>query len=369
VSIVYLNESHSPLPSTLEINEAPWAFHRKLPDYEPTPLVPTPALAQSLGVGELLVKDESRRFGMPSFKLLGASWATYRALTEQYGVDDADWADIPELRARCEALRPFTLAAATDGNHGRAVARMAALLGFECRVFVPQGTARARICAIESEGASCTVVEGDYDAAVARSAEEAGPQTLVVDDTSWPGYEEIPRFVIEGYATIFYEIEAQLTGAVDTVVVPLGVGALGAAAVDFFKRKTSARVIGVEPLSCACVLQSIRAGEVTTVPGPHPSIMAGLNCGTPSPIAFPTLAAGLDALVAIEDSFAEQSMRSLAAAGITSGETGAAALGGLSAAMASSTELGIGRDSHVVVLSTEGATDPESYRRIVTDAR
>jgi diaminopropionate ammonia-lyase len=329
------------------------------------------AIADRLGLGRVVVKDESRRFGLPSFKVLGASWATFRALQIRTGRTLDSWTSLDELRRELAFLRPFTLAAATDGNHGRAVAHMARLLGFGARVFVPEGTAAARIRAIESEGAAVTVVEGDYDETIRRSAQEAGERCLVIDDTSWPGYEDIPRFVIEGYSTIFAEVDGQLEARPGAVFVPIGVGALAAAAVDFFKRGGSTVAVGVEPERAACVLASLRAGRIVTVPGPHTSIMAGLNCGTPSPLAFPVLRDGLDYCVAIEDSFAEGAMRTLAANGIVSGETGAAALGGLEAILARDDAdsireaIGLDRRSTVLVLSTEGATDPDSYLRIV----
>jgi diaminopropionate ammonia-lyase len=354
-------------PDTLD----PLSFHRKLPGYAPTPLLSTPSLASRLGFSRVLVKNESSRFGLPSFKLLGASWATYRALAARSGLVLDRWSTLEELATALWFLKPFALAAATDGNHGRAVARMARLLGFESRIFVPRGTAAARIRAIEGEGATCTVVDGDYDAAIARSAEEMSERCLIIDDTSWPGYEEIPRWVIQGYGTIFREVEEQIDSPPGAVFVPIGVGALGAAAVDFYKRTSDAFVIGVEPRSAACVLASIEAGELVTVPGPQDSIMAGLNCGTPSSIAFPTLLAGLDASVAIDDSYAEEAMRTLAGCGIVSGETGAAALAGLEALLAlpEATEIrkevGLDRNATVLLLVTEGATDPESYRRIV----
>ena len=365
MTTVYRNTRTGPLPNTFHTSREPIAFHEKLPLYAQTPLVETPAIAERLGLGRVLVKDESQRFGMPSFKLLGASWATYRAIIEVLGIEPAPWNKIAEFREACARLRPFALAAATDGNHGRAVARMAKLLDFEARIFVPTGTTAARIEAIESEGATCTIVDGDYDAAVARSAEEAGERCLVIDDTSWPDYEMVPRAVAEGYGTIFYEIAEQMQAAPDVVFVPLGVGALGAAATDYFKRNGSATVVGVEPASCACVLASLRKGDIVTVPGPHPSMMAGLNCGTPSPVAFPTLLAGIDASVAIADSYTEEAMRTLAACGIVSGETGAAALAGLEAMMAARNELELDASSTVLVISTEGATDPQAYERIV----
>lgn len=348
-------------------SEAALAFHRKLPAYAPTPLVNAPSIASRLGLGHLVVKNESTRFGLPSFKLLGASWATYRALVDRIG-REPQWRSLEELAHELASLAPFTLAAATDGNHGRAVAHMARLLGFRCRVFVPRDISRSRIAAIEREGAVVEVVDGNYDETIARSAEEAGERCLVVDDTSWPGYEDVPRRVVEGYGTIFTEVDEQLGRSPDVVLVPLGVGALGAAATDHYKAPATARVVGVEPIRAACVLASMRAGELATVPEPQDSIMTGLNCGTPSPLAFPTLRAGMDAVVAVEDRYAEEAMRTLAAVGVVAGETGAAALAGLEALAempAARESLGLDASATVLVLCTEGATDPESYARVV----
>ncbi len=363
----FRNRAPGPLPPLAPDTLDPLSFHRKLPGYAPTPLVSLDAIASRLGLGRVLVKNESSRFGLPSFKLLGASWAIYRSLAVRYALGLDRWSTLEDLARKLEALHPFTLAAATDGNHGRAVAHFARLLGFGARIFVPRGTADARIRAIESEGASVTVVDGDYDATIARSAEEMSERCLVVDDTSWPGYEEIPRWVIQGYGTIFREIAEQLDSPPTHAFVPIGVGALGAAAVDFYKRRSVTFVVGVEPRSAACVLASIEARELVTVPGPQDSIMAGLNCGTPSSTAFPTLLGGLDASVAIDDSYAEEAMRTLARSGIVSGETGAAALAGLEAlvAMSDRGNIGLDREATVLLLVTEGATDPESYRRIV----
>ncbi len=354
----------------------PYEFHRRFAEYRPSPLVEAPELAAGLGVGRLLVKDESSRLGLPSFKMLGASWASYRALADQVGrsLSLEAWRGIDDLARLLEPYRPLTLVAATDGNHGRAVARFAALVGLEAAIYVPEGTARARIEAIEGEGASCSVVEGSYDDAVARSAEDASPRHLVVSDTSWPGYTTIPGYVIEGYSTIFREVEDQLGGErLDSVVVPVGVGALAASVVRAYRSdpRQWPAIIGVEPKSAACVLESVRAGAPVLVPGPHRSIMAGLNCGRPSEIAFPLLMAGVDAFVAIDDEPVRDAMVLLAAEGVVSGETGAAALAGARELCASGIgeeerrRLGLGPTSTVLVISSEGATDPEAYRTIV----
>ncbi len=349
------------------------AFHRRLPGYGPTPLLSVPALAERLGVGSVLVKAESNRFGLPAFKMLGASWAVYRTLCERLGADPEPWGDVDELAARFAPLRPFTLVAATDGNHGRAVARMARLLGFGARIFVPSGTTEARIAGIAGEGAEVGVVPGTYDAAVARSAEEEGPGAAVISDTSWPGYSDVPLRVIEGYSTMFSEIDDALSAAgheqPDVLVVPVGVGALAAAAVQHVQGSPGAVVVGVEPEDAACVTASALAGELVTLEGEQRSIMAGLNCGTPSPVAWPLVSRGVAGFVTIGDDWARRAVRELAAVGIEAGETGAAALGGLNAVH----ECGgtgpmqrfLGPTANLLVLVTEGASDPGAWRRIL----
>jgi diaminopropionate ammonia-lyase len=338
----------------------PAEFHRGLPGYAPTPMVSAPALAADLGLAQLAVKDESSRLELPSFKILGASWAVYRLLVARLG-HEPEWSDLDALRAALAPLGPLTFVAATDGNHGRAVAHVARLLGYPARIFVPVGTAAARIDAIEGEGAPVTVIDGTYDDAVRASAALAADDVLVVSDTSWDGYTEVPRTVIEGYSTIFAEADAQLAGAPpDVVVVPMGVGALAAAVCAHYS--ASATVIVVEPLSAACGLRAAEAGAPVLVPGPHDSIMAGLNCGMVSIIAWPIVSAGADVFAAIDDAAAESAMRSLAEIGIVAGETGAAALGGLRAVAADGRVDLAGK--RVLVLCTEGATDPVAYRRI-----
>ncbi|HTK14984.1 MAG TPA: diaminopropionate ammonia-lyase [Acidimicrobiia bacterium] len=339
---------------------APLAFHQRLPGYAPTRVVDAPGLAAELGLASLAVKDEAGRLGMPAFKILGASWAVYRLLVSLLGTEP-EWSDLTELRAAVAPLGSLELVAATDGNHGRAVAHMARLLGYESHILVPAGTARARIDGIASEGARVTVFDGTYDDAVAASAALATDRALVVSDTSWDGYTEVPRTVIEGYGTIFSELDDQLVPTPDVVVVPMGVGALAAAAVAHYA--SSATIVAVEPLSAACGLQSAAAGHPVFVPGPHDSIMAGLNCGNVSPIAWPAVSRGVDVFVAVDDAGAEQAMRDLANLGVVAGETGAAALAGLQVVTeAMSAEL---RDGNALVLCTEGATDPDAYRRIV----
>jgi diaminopropionate ammonia-lyase len=366
--------SEAPSPTRRQ----PLAFHRRLPGYSPTPLIDLPELARTLGIGQLLVKDESSRLGLPAFKILGASWAVYRALETRLGLSLEPWRSVEELAERLAPLRPLTLATATDGNHGRAVAHVATLLGFEGQIYVPAGTAQARIDGIASEGARVEIVDGTYDDAVARAAQEANQRCLVISDTSWPGYEEIPHWVMEGYSTIMVEIDDQLAKRgeknPDLIVVQFGVGALAAAVVRHCRQarpNERPKILSVEPLHAACMLASVEAGEIVTVPGPHDSIMAGLNCGRPSIVAWPIVSEGIDAFIAIPDERAREAMRALARTGIVAGETGAAGLAGLielltcGAAAQLREALGMGENSRALVLVTEGATDPVSYGQIV----
>jgi diaminopropionate ammonia-lyase len=363
-------------PPVPAMSASPRAFHASMAGYRATPLRAAPRAARRLGVGEVLVKDESDRLGLPSFKVLGASWAVHRALVEHLGSTLEKISTFEELREHVAAARPLTLVAATDGNHGRAVAHMAALLGLEARIYVLADMVPARIAAIEGEGATVTVVDGGYDDAVAQSAQDAGERCLVISDTSWPGYERVPAWVIEGYSTIFAEIDealdAEERAQPDVVVVPIGVGALAAAAVrHYWSLKTGRpRLAGVEPTSAACVLESVAAGRIVTLGHPQTSIMAGLNCATPSLIAWPLVSRGIDVYLAVPDEYIAAATRLLAADGIVAGECGAAGLAALTAAagdahLAGAREaLGLDPDARVLLLSTEGATDPDAYRRL-----
>jgi diaminopropionate ammonia-lyase len=350
----------------------PLAFHRSLAGYAPTPLRSLPGLARRCGAGAVWLKDESSRLGLPAFKILGASWAVARTLAEQLG-DPGLAADFGALRARC-AGSP-ALVAATDGNHGRAVARIAALLGLPARIFVPAGAAPARLSAIAGEGATVVEVLGSYDDAVAAAAGAAERQRgLLVQDTGVPGYEEMPDRIAEGYATLFWEIDEQLAAAgepaPDLFVVQLGVGALAQAAIVHWKaagRAGATRIVGVEPLGAECVLAALQAGRIVTLPGRQSSLMAGLNCGTASSTAWPWLRRGLDGVVTVADSRAEEAMRALAGEGVVAGETGAAGTAALLelAVEGALAEAAGFRQPHVLLLSTEGATDPASWERIV----
>lgn len=357
----------------------PARFHQTLPGYAPTPLVCAERLASQLDLSRVWVKQESARIGLPAFKILGASWATHQALGG--GLRDQRCLSLDWLSAHVATTRWTRLAAATDGNHGRAVARMAGMLGLECRIFVPAGTTAARIDAIESEGARVDVVAGSYDESVMRAAAEADDECAVISDTPcMSGGEETARWAVEGYATILCEVESELTrlGAPgpDVIIVQVGTGGLAAAVVRHFRRagaRSRPLIVAVEPEAAACARAAAQAGRVVTIPAaPTDSIMAGLNCGTVSSVAWPLLASGVDAFLSISDDRAIAGMRAFADAGIVAGETGAAGLGGLLTLL----ERAGSRDGRAVTLDgastvllfcTEGATDPGAYARLVDD--
>jgi diaminopropionate ammonia-lyase len=326
------------------------AFHAGLPGYAPTPLAEVPAIARQLGVGRAFVKDESDRMGLPAFKVLGASWAIHQVLSRQ--------------RAGAQLL----LLTATDGNHGRAVARIARLFGQRARVFVPDGVHPSAVAAIAAEGAQVTRVAGTYDDAVRLAADAARePGTALIQDTGWPGYEQVPGWIVEGYSTLFAEIDRQLpaagAGLPGLVVIPAGVGSLAQAGITHYRSApggSATALMSVEPMAAAAVLASLTRGELSSVPT-GPTIMAGLNCGIPSRLAWPYLREGLDAAIAVTDADSAAAARELAGYGISAGPCGAASLAGARAALtgegaqARRDALGIAPDSTVVLLSTEGA--------------
>jgi diaminopropionate ammonia-lyase len=339
-------------------------FHRGLAGYAETPLHALPGLAGALGIGRLMVKDESQRFGLEAFKALGASWAVERLREAGSG--------------------PMTVTTATAGNHGRAVAWAARRLGCQAVVFIPAHAAPSRIEKIRAEGARVELVQGSYDDAVAQ-AEEAGRQHgwQVVADIGYPGYMVIPNWIAEGYATLFEEAGEQLArepaGSPDVVLIQAGVGSLLHAAVDHFRGlPRQPMLVAVEPWQSDPHFVSAGSleGRATHSPGAQNSIMAGLNCGEVSLSAWPTNRRGVNMFLVIEDRHAAAAMRRLARPvggdpAIVAGESGAAGLGGLLAlltepALAPAREhLRLGSASRVLVINTEGATDPAGYAKAV----
>jgi diaminopropionate ammonia-lyase len=333
-----------------------------MPEYRPTPLVELPALATELGVAAVLIKDESYRLGLPAFKILGASWAANCALSQREHFDGPA-TSLGVLRERIGSA-PITLVTATDGNHGRAVARMAALLGLAARIYVPAGTAEKTVQAIGSEGAKVVQTDLNYDDVVraAASSTMGKPDEVLVQDTAWSGYEEIPQWIVEGYGTLFDEIDEQLgERPVDLVAVPTGVGSLLQAALQHYRDPALAQrpaVLAIEPVTVARVIASLAAGKPTSVDTPHQTIMAGLKCGTLSTIAWPAIRGGLDAAVAVTDDQAWAATQRMQELEIPAGPCGGAALAGVREALSDASRraaLAITADSLLVLISTEGA--------------
>jgi diaminopropionate ammonia-lyase len=304
-------------------------FHASLPGYAPTPLH---RLTDTVSV-----KDESNRLGLPAFKVLGASWAVEQALRRE-----------PDAH---------TLVAASAGNHGRAVAHVARRRGLEARVYLPARAVPARRNAIAGEGAEVVVIDGDYEQAVKLAAADAQqPGTIEIADV---GDSAPARDVIDGYATLF--AEAAVQGTFDLVIVPVGVGSLAAAAARF-GAQASIPVIGAEPATAACLTASLQAGRPTRIHTPG-TTMAGLDCAEVSAAAWPTLRDGIHATVTVTDVEAHAAMRELAAAGLAIGDSGAAPLAALHAIERAPEDeaLGLTPATRVLLVATEGPTDPEGY--------
>lgn len=314
------------------------AFHASLPGYAPTPLRALPRLAAELGVGEVALKDETDRLGLPAFKVLGASWAVERTLRQRSG----------EVN---------TLVAASAGNHGRAVARVARLRGLGCRIFLPARSLAVRRAAIAGEGAEVVVIDGDYETAVAR-AREAGtePGTAEIADV---GASDAARWVIDGYATLFAEAARQ--GGHDLILVPVGVGSLAAAAARA-GAQAGVTVVGVEPVSAACLTASLRAGRPTRVATPG-TAMAGLDCAEVSVVAWPVLRDGIHGTVTVDDAEASAAVAELGDHGLAVGASGAAPLAGLRRLLsdpgssAVRAAIRLTPDTRVLLIATEGPTD------------
>ncbi|HVV57375.1 MAG TPA: pyridoxal-phosphate dependent enzyme [Gaiellaceae bacterium] len=322
------------------------AFHASLAGYRYTPLHRLDDLAGELGLGAVFLKDESERLGLPAFKVLGASWAVEQAIRRR-----------PDLEL---------LVAASAGNHGRAVAHVAAARGLGCRIFLPARSAAARREAIAAEGADVIVVDGTYEDALALARLEAAqPGAIEIADV---GDSDTARWVVDGYATLFTEIADE--EEIDVLLVPAGVGSLAAAAARFGAAAAGSRVVAVEPRTAACVTASLAAGEPTAVETPG-TTMAGLDCAEVSAAAWPDLRDGLAGTIVVDDAETHAAMRELAALGYAIGDCGAAPLAALRALVAEPgcaalrEAVGLGPSTRVALVATEGPTDPDGYRAVV----
>ena len=364
-------------------------FHRQIPGYRISPLKGLTNLAERLGLGGIWVKDESARLNLRSFKVLGGSYAIYQLIRERLGITDRElsFSDLThgDLRDR---LGDLTFAAATDGNHGRGVAWSAAQMGFKSVIYVHKLTSPARIQAIQQNGAKVVIIDGTYDDAVRQVNEDAQKHGWqVVSDTAWEGYEDIPRWVMQGYTTMLSEAQEQLAaqGIVKPthIFVQAGVGSLAAATLGFYANlfgEERPYGVVVEPTKAACLYLSakIADGNPHNFDGELDTIMAGLACGEPNPLAWQVLQQVADIFAICPDYVAAKGMRvyGVPLAGdpfIVSGESGAVTLGALMYTMEYAgahglrQRLNLGLDSQVLLINSEGNTSPDDFRHVVWD--
>ena len=357
------------------------AFHSSFPQYAPTPLAELSALAAQMGLKSLLVKDESQRFGLNAFKVLGGSYAIARHIAARLGLrpEEMTFAVLRSDAARA-ALGNAVFFTATDGNHGRGVAWTARELGCRAVVRMPKGTAKSRVENIRALGAEVTVEDCNYDGCVRLAARQARETAggVLVQDTAWPGYTQVPLWIMQGYLTMALEADEQMVAPPTHIFLQAGVGSMAAAVAAYFKQahpQNPPKIILVEPAAADCFFRSAANGEITAVTGEMRTMMAGLACGEPSPIAWDILKRLTAAYLSCEDAAAARGMRALARplAGdkaIVSGESGASTLGALLDAAADEKAreaLGLDGNARVLLFSTEGDTDPVNYRRVMEE--
>ena len=383
-----MSETEDAYLNTMSLDEVEkvMAFHRSFPHYAPTPLVSLAHAAGKLGLGALLVKDESYRFGLNAFKVLGGSYATASAIAESLGKDISETHyDYLTSERQKEEFGQATLFTATDGNHGRGVAWSARVLGQKAVVLMPKGTAKARFDNIVKEGAQVSIEDANYDECVRRACALAKetPRGIVVQDTAWEGYEHIPQKIMQGYGTMAMEAAQQLQEAGFTrpthVFIQAGVGSLAGAIAGFYANlygEHCPKIIVMEADAADCHYQSALAGEMRIVTGDLNTMMAGLACGEPNPISFDILRNHACCFISCPDWISAEGMRALAHPQggdptVISGESGAIGTGLVRAIMtnpdygALKAALDLNEESVVLLFSTEGDTDPENYRRIV----
>ncbi|MBP1744219.1 MAG: diaminopropionate ammonia-lyase [Firmicutes bacterium] len=374
-----------------EVNKAR-AFHKTMPGYEPTPMAHLSKMSEYLGLKNVFVKDESYRFGLNAFKVLGGSFTMARFIAEKVGKDisELDFSTLASDKLR-EALGPVTFFTATDGNHGRGVAWAANKLKQKSVVLMPKGSTIARFNNIKAEGAEVTIEEENYDECVrmANALAEKTPNGVMVQDTAWPGYEKIPAWIMQGYGTMAMEAAEQMEAAgvkrPTHVFVQAGVGSLAGGVVGYFANRypeNPPTFVVVEADAAACLYKGavIGTGEEAVVGGDMVTIMAGLACGEPNTTSWDILKNHVSVFTTATDGVAADGMRMLGAPikgdpQVVSGESGAPPFGVLAAIMTKpelaelKAELKLDENSDVLLFSTEGDTDPERYKEIVWEGK
>lgn len=371
--------------SFLSVKEAEKAknFHSTFPIYKHTPLISLQSLAEKLQVKSIYLKDESKRFGLNAFKVLGASYAIANEIGRKIGKE------ITELSAESilsedtkEKIGDITFVTATDGNHGRGVAWTAKQLGQKAVVYMPKGSALERLENIRAEGADAEITDMNYDDAVRlaqKMAEEKG--WIVVQDTAWEGYEDIPRWIMQGYTTMGHEIMEQIPEKPTHIFLQAGVGSMAGAMTGFFSNlynEDKPIIVIVEPAKADCLFQTAKAddGKLHNVTGDMDTIMAGLACGEPCTIGWDVLKGYADAFIRCPEYAAADGMRILASpakgdTAVTAGESGAAAFGCMANILMDENLaewkklLKLDENAKILCISTEGDTDQKNYQDVV----
>lgn len=363
------------------------SFHRSFPIYEKTPLVEMKNLAKELGVGDLFVKDESYRFGLNAFKVLGGSFAIGNYLAKKLGMDISE---LPYEKMVSDDIREklgeITFVTATDGNHGRGVAWTANQMKQKAVVYMPKGSAAERLANIQAEGADASITDMNYDEAVRlanRMAEENG--WVMVQDTAWEGYEDIPTWIMQGYATMAFEAHEQLGEKPTHIFLQAGVGSLAGAVAGFFSSiygEDRPIITVVEPEKAACLYKTAEAndGQLHFVTGDMDTIMAGLACGEPCSIGWNILKDYADNFISCPDYVAANGMRILGNPPrgderVISGESGAVTAGCVAEIMRNPEleemrkALKLDEHSRILCISSEGDTDEANYKAVVWDGK
>ncbi|MEQ3346068.1 diaminopropionate ammonia-lyase [Peptoniphilus senegalensis] len=365
-------------------------FHKSFDSYEITPLVDLKNLSKEIGIEGFFVKDESYRFGLNAFKVLGASYAIANYIKDKIGLDENDLSfdEITSSETK-EKLGKITFATATDGNHGRAVAWTANKLGQISKVFMPKGTSLERLENIRRENSDANIMEENYDDCVRLAAKFAEENKgVLIQDTSWKGYIDVPKNIMKGYLTMAFEVYNELKekDIMPThIFLQAGVGSMAASITAFFinvLKDNPPKIIIVEPNKANCLYRTADAndGKLHFVKGDLNSIMAGLNCGEPVTIGWPILENYADYFLSVDDNYTKIGMRLLANPikndrKIISGESGAVTSGIVYELMTYDDlkdyreEIGLNKDSVVLCFSTEGDTDKKSYREIVLEGK
>lgn len=371
--------------SFLGVEEAAKArrFHKTFPIYRETPLVSLQHLADKLQVKSIYLKDESKRFGLNAFKVLGASYAIANEIGKRVGkpVTELSAESIRSAEMKKE-IGEITFVSATDGNHGRGVAWTAKQLGQKAVIYMPEGSALERLENIRAEGAEAEITDLNYDEAVRlawKMAEEKG--WIMVQDTAWEGYEDIPRWIMQGYTTMAHEIMEQLPEKPTHIFLQAGVGSMAGAIAGFFSnlyKEEKPIIVIVEPAKADCLFRTAKAddGKLHFVTGEMHTIMAGLACGEPCTLGWDVLKGYADAFIRCPEYAAADGMRMLAAPtggdpAVTAGESGAAAFGCMANILLDEElaewkkQLKLDENAKILCISTEGDTDKKNYQDVV----